>query len=214
MTTKSKTAISAEQVQAGHALAEQLREFVSVEAANKEALDKVKATAKEKANVARAHLNLALKALHLSKFRWTGTAKSNPIIKELSATLLDSGLKDTVAANALTAIKFCYENRYQLDTLNPSRQKAKKTQVSLLDGKEIKIDRGEKHCAGDVVAALKHEGFEQVCAKALARIADAADIDLNDHIDNPALALVEAFKLALVDLKLATLDGDEVKLTK
>ena len=118
-------------------------------------------TLKEEAKKAiathKSELNLAMKGLKLTKFRFTGTAKSNKAIKALYDAFIASGQTPATASNSLLAVKAYYNgdvgagykfpNGLEIQGFNATRIKQASSFVGLLDGKTVKVDRDDVSCA-------------------------------------------------------------------
>ena len=82
--------------------------WLSTETKTAEDVKTLKANAKKAIEAHKVELNLNMKALKLSGFKFTGTAKSNPVIKALHGAFVSAGQAETTAVNSVTAVKMYY----------------------------------------------------------------------------------------------------------
>lgn len=172
MATKSKVALTEAQIGFANNIAHAISGILNTEKAQKEGIAKLKEEAKKAIVQHYVELNLNLKDLKLSKFRWTGTAKSNAVIGAIYSAFKTSGQSDATAMNSVSAVKACYTgdigadhkfpNGLEVPEFNKNRIVKRKVFKGLLDGKDIAIDRGDISCANALIKAMGQEGFEEV----------------------------------------------------
>jgi len=148
--------------------------ILSTEKSTVESIKGLKEEAKKAVEAHRVELNLNLKGLKLTKFKFTGTAKTNPAKK----MILD-GFKgfqsEGTAMNSLACVVACYNgevggpikyhNGLEVSGFNLARLKTQKVFHGLLDGKKVEIDRDAISCAPALIKAMGQSGFELVARK-------------------------------------------------
>jgi hypothetical protein len=148
--------------------------ILSTEKLTVESIKGLKDEAKKAVEAHRVELNLNLKGLKLTKFKFTGTAKTNPAKK----MILD-GFKgfqsEGTAMNSLACVVACYNgevggpikyhNGLEVSGFNLARLKTQKVFHGLLDGKKVEIDRDDVTCANALIKAMGQSGFELVARK-------------------------------------------------
>ena len=168
----------------------------------------LKADAKKAIEAHKVELNLNLKALKMSGFKFTGTAKTNPVIKALHGAFVSAGQAETTAVNSVTAVKAYYTgevkgphkfpNGLEVTQFLPTRVYKQSKFVGLLDGKTVEVDRDAVSCAGSLIKAMNQEGFELVARNFIKSLGVDARRLTADEITATLGTALESAKLAVV----------------
>lgn len=168
----------------------------------------LKADAKKAIEAHKVELNLNLKALKMSGFKFTGTAKSNPVIKALHGAFVSAGQAETTAVNSVTAVKAYYTgevkgphkfpNGLEVTQFLPTRVYKQSKFVGLLDGKTVEVDRDAVSCAGSLIKAMEQGSFELVARNFIKGLGVDDRKVTADEITGTMRVALETAKLAVV----------------
>ena len=185
-----------------------IKVWIGTEAKALEDVKTLKADAKKSVEAHKVELNLNLKALKLSGFKFTGTAKSNPVIKALHGAFVEAGQAETTAVNSVTAVKAYYTgdvrgphkfpNGLEVQQFLPARVYKQSKFVGLLDGKTVEVDRDAVTCANSLIKAMNQEGFELVARNFIKSLGVDARKLTADEITATLGTALESAKLAVV----------------
>lgn len=170
--TASKPSITDEQMGFITSASQAITGWLGTEVKGKADVKALKEATTKAITLHRDELNLNLKALKMSKFKFTGTARSNPAIAMIRDAFIKAGQADGTANNSLAVVKACYDgdigashkfpSGLEVRDFNLARVKSGTNYFGLLDGKAIKVDRGDVSCAKSLIKAMEQEGFESV----------------------------------------------------
>lgn len=149
--------------------------ILTAEKEGKEGIKDLKDATKKAIEAHRVELNLNLKGLKLTKFKFTGTAKTNPARGAILASFKSFQTEGT-AMNSLACVVACYNgdvggpikyhNGLEVPEFNYNRiMKIRKSFKGLLDGKDVEVDRDAVTCANALIKAMGQSGFELVARK-------------------------------------------------
>ena len=173
MTSKTKTIVLSEaQMGFVDGAVKAITGWLSTETKTVEDIKTLKAEAKKAIEAHKVELNLNMKALKMSGFKFTGTAKTNPVIRALNGAFVDAGQAESTAVNSVTAVKMYYSgdvgadhkfpNGFEVTQFLPNRVRKQSKFVGLLDGKTVEVDRDAVSCAGSLIKAMEQGSFELV----------------------------------------------------
>ena len=192
------------------AVIEQGKLLVSDTISGKETLKGLKATVKASQDKHMSHTNIALADLYRAGWKWTGNSKTNAVAKGLTEAFTSLGLAESTVLGYVANVKWCYEQKFMMLTLDPKAQKKRATQKDLLTGEDRTILVDDVSCAKALITGTKQAEFEKVSGIVWAKIMQALDIQ-GVEIAEPGEALQSVICGALIEAGLAVQDGDEVK---
>ena len=209
MTSKTKTIVLSEaQMGFVNNAVKAITGWLSTETKAVEDVKTIKANAKKAIEAHKVELNLNLKALKMSGFKFTGTAKTNPVIRALNGAFVDAGQAESTAVNSVTAVKMYYTgdvgadhkfpNGLEVTQFLPNRVRKQSKFVGLLDGKTVEVDRDAVSCAGSLIKAMNQEGFELVARNFIKSLGVDARRLTADEITATLGTALESAKLAVV----------------
>ena len=170
----------------------------------------------QSAETAKAILNGALKDALVAKVQW------KEIKPELAEAFTVRGVIPQAVYNATSAVKWCFENGVQVDTLNLSRMKDKGARGATLDlvtgkPKKVKATANAKakakseavvdHCGIGIAKAMSQEGFIKFLNTLVWDLGELED-PFTDLMDDAKLDFVRS---ALEDCGYMVRDGAEWK---
>lgn len=180
--------------------------LLSAEAKGKADVKALKESVAKALTAHKTEINLNLKGLKLSGFKWTGNAVTNPVAKAFYDAFIASGQVESTARNSVSAVKICYtgdigaSTKYhdglEVRTFELNAIKKGSKFYGLLDGKPVTVDRGDVSCAKNLLKAMEQERFMGVMQGFLKGL--GADIK---NISHDEIATV--LQKALVEQKIA-----------
>lgn len=157
-----------------------------------------------------SHTNIALADLYRAGWKWAGNSKTNPVAKGLTEAFTSLGLAESTVLGYVANVKWCYEQKFMLLTLDPKAQKKRATQKDLLTGEDRTILVDDVTCAKALITGTKQAEFEKVSRIVWAKIMQALAVQ-GVQIAEPGEALQSVILQSLIEAGLAVQDGDEVK---
>lgn len=187
--------------------------LLSAEAKGKADVKALKESVAKALTAHKTEINLNLKGLKLSGFKWTGNAATNPVAKAFYEAFIASGQVESTARNSVSAVKMSYtgdigastkyHNGLEVRTFELNAIKKGTKFYGLLDGKPVTVDRGDVSCANALIKAMGQEGFEAVARAFIKELgADPRKVTAEE--------ITVSFQNALTATKLAILKDGKV----
>ena len=167
--------------------------YLKVESSTASDIKRLVDASREAKKVHLSEWNLNLKAAHAAGWRWTGTMKTNDGIKMIHEALMTGGQVKSTAANTLSAMKFCFDKKWELPEFNGARVK-NRTKFTSWDGKEVKLASKTEVCTKSLLAAMEQEQFAAVLLGAL----ETLKFDYK-ALKAPQEAVIAAIKLSMLN---------------
>lgn len=161
--------------------------------------------------VHKTEINLNLKGLKMTGYKWTGTVRNNPVARAFYDAFIASGQVESTASNSVSAVKCCYTGNVGANTVFHDGLEVRTLELNaikkgtkfygLLDGKPVTVDRGDVSCAKSILKAMEQERFMGVMEGFLRGL--GADTKKISHDE-----IASVLQKALVDQKIAVVkDG-------